>query len=188
MDLFSNDSKSTLSNSNDEKFNKVINTLQSLTEEVKTIKDNLKSSGTENMSPMAAESMSPMAAESMSPMAAESMSPMTTESMSPALPPMAEGLTSNNALQTNKNKKYYDGLRGRVSLSLPRIIMLIKNNIGKNQNKNWSEIVEKLNNATTEDQVQNIINTDKLSFSANSIGGTRKKRRGGKRRRTSKRY
>jgi hypothetical protein len=59
MDLFSNDSKSTLSNSNDEKstlsnsndekFNKVINTLQSLTEEVKTIKDNLKSSGTENI-------------------------------------------------------------------------------------------------------------------------------------------
>jgi hypothetical protein len=66
--------------------------------------------------------------------------------------------------------------------------MLIKNNIGKNTNKPWGEIVEMLNTATSVDQVQNIINEYKLSFSSNSIGGTRKKRRGGKRRRTSKKY
>jgi hypothetical protein len=177
MDIFGTNTTNNSDNAED-KLNKVITGLQGLTEQVITIKDSLSPNNVNAIfSSSAPEPLTP-AAEGLAP------EPLAPEPLAPEpLAPM-----SNNALQTDKNKKYYDGVRGRVSLSLPRIIMLIKNNIGKNTNKQWGEIVEMLNTATSVDQVQNIINEYKLSFSSNSIGGTRKKRRGGKRRRTSKKY
>jgi len=91
--------------------------------------------------------------------------------------------------QEDKNIKFKDGQGGRVTLSFPRIILLLSNNVEqKNTNKPWTEIKMKLLDATTTQEVQNVINQYKIRFSANSIGGTRKKRRGGKRRRTSKKY
>jgi hypothetical protein len=91
--------------------------------------------------------------------------------------------------QEDKNIKFKDGQGGRVTLSFPRIILLLSNNVEqKNTNKPWTEIKMKLLDATTTQEVQNVINQYKIRFSANSIGGTRKKRYGGKRRRTSKKY
>jgi len=91
--------------------------------------------------------------------------------------------------QEDKNIKFKDGQGGRVTLSFPRIMLLLSNIDTKtNTNKPWMEIKMKLLDATSTQEVQNVINQYKIRFSANSIGGTRKKRRGGKRRRTSKKY
>jgi hypothetical protein len=91
--------------------------------------------------------------------------------------------------QEDKNLKFKDGQNGRVTLSFPRIMLLLSNIDTKtNTNKPWMEIKMKLLDATSTQEVQNIINQYKIRFSANSIGGTRKKRHGGKRRRTSKKY
>lgn len=91
--------------------------------------------------------------------------------------------------QDDKNTKFNDGTGGRVSLSFPRIMMLIQSNITKgNTSKNWSSIKEQLLDATSIGQVKSVISQNKLNFSANSVyGGTRKKRKGGRRRKTNKR-
>jgi hypothetical protein len=101
--------------------------------------------------------------------------------------PIQEMMTPNPLLQ-DKDTKYEPGVPGRVKLSFPRIIMLIDNNRTDNKIKNWKLIKEKLLNATNKNDVQTIIKENQIRFSANSIGGTRKKRRGGKRSRTHKRY
>jgi hypothetical protein len=93
-----------------------------------------------------------------------------------------------NPLLQDKDTKYEPGVPGRVKLSFPRIIMLIDSNKTDNTIKNWKLIKEKLLNATNKNDVQTIIKENQIRFSANSIGGTRKKRRGGKRSRTHKRY
>lgn len=91
--------------------------------------------------------------------------------------------------QNNKDIKFKDGEGGRVTLSFPRIIMLIDKNIQQNNtNKPWAEIKDKLLEAKSIQEVQSEINQYSIRFSSNYVGGTRKKRRGGKRRRTSKRY
>ena len=88
----------------------------------------------------------------------------------------------------DKNKKFKDGAGGRVTLSFSRIITLLDNNINKgNDKKDWSAIKKELNDAKSVDEVQDIINKYKISFSSNFVAGTRKKRRGGKRR-THRRY
>jgi hypothetical protein len=91
--------------------------------------------------------------------------------------------------QDDKNMKFQDGNGGRVSLSFPRIIMLIQGNINKNNtSKAWGSIKEQLLDATTLNQVKSIISENKLNFSANSVlGGTKKRRRYGRRVKTSKR-
>ena len=91
--------------------------------------------------------------------------------------------------QDDKTTKFYDGNNGRVSLSFPRIMMLIDGNISKgNVKKNWTSIKEQLLNATSVDQVKSVIQSNTLNFSSNSVsGGTRKKRKGGRRKKTSKR-
>jgi len=93
-----------------------------------------------------------------------------------------------NPLLQDKDTKYEPGMPGRVKLSFPRIIMLIDNNKTDNKSKNWTLIKEKLLNATNKNDVQTIIKENQIRFSANSVGGTKKKRRGGKRGRTHKRY
>ena len=93
-----------------------------------------------------------------------------------------------NPLLQDKDTKYEPGVPGRVKLSFPRIIMLIDNNKTDNKIKNWKLIKEKLLNATNKNDVQTIIKENQIRFSANSIGGTRKKRRCGKRGRTHKRH
>jgi hypothetical protein len=94
-----------------------------------------------------------------------------------------------NPLLQDKDTKYEPGMPGRVKLSFPRIIMLIDNNIKSgNTSKNWDLIKSTLLDATNKNDVQTIIKENQIRLSANSVGGTRKKRRGGKRGRTHKRH
>jgi hypothetical protein len=88
----------------------------------------------------------------------------------------------------DKNKKFRDGAGGRVSLSFSRIMTLLDNNINKgNDKKDWATIKQELKDANSVDEVQDVIDKFKISFSSNMVAGTRKKRRGGKRR-TRRRY
>jgi hypothetical protein len=81
--------------------------------------------------------------------------------------------------QDNKDIKFADGNRGRVTLSFPRIMMLLDKNIKTgNSTKNWSSIKNQLLAAATTDEVKNIIKTSGINFSGNSVfGGTKKKRK-----------
>ena len=84
----------------------------------------------------------------------------------------------------DKNKKFRDGAGGRVSLSFSRIMALLDNNINKGDvKKDWASIKRDLNNANSVEEVQNIIDRYMISFSANYVAGTRrrKNRKGGKR-------
>ena len=80
--------------------------------------------------------------------------------------------------QDNKDLKFADGNRGRVTLSFPRIMMLLDKNIKSgNTTKNWSSIKDQLLAATSIDEVKNIIKTSGMNFSGNSVSGGTKKRR-----------
>jgi hypothetical protein len=77
--------------------------------------------------------------------------------------------------QNNKDMKFSDGANGRVTLSFPRLIMLLDNNIKQNNtNKPWTEIKTKLLDATSIEEVKKIIKDYSIRFSANSVGGTKK--------------
>jgi hypothetical protein len=83
----------------------------------------------------------------------------------------------------DKNKKFRDGDGGRVSLSFSRIMTLLDANIKKGDStKDWSSIKEKLSDANSLDEVQDVIDTYKMSFSSNYIAGTRRRKRRGKKR------
>ena len=88
--------------------------------------------------------------------------------------------------QDDKNTKFNDCCGGRVTLSFPRIMLLLQGNINKgNKTKNWSSIKSQLTDATSISEVNSIIKQSGLNFSANSIlGGTKKRRRCGRKRRT----
>lgn len=88
----------------------------------------------------------------------------------------------------DKNLKFSDGDNGRVSLSFPRIMTLLDNNIKKGDTgKDWATIKSKLNDATSVDGVQGVIKQYQISFAANYIAGTRRKRRNNKKRTSRKR-
>jgi len=94
----------------------------------------------------------------------------------------------NKSWVDDKNKKFKDGAGGRISLSFPRLISLIDNNISKgNTKKDWSNIKSELNNADTAYGVQDIINKYSISFASNYVAGTRRRKRHGKRK-THRRY
>ena len=82
----------------------------------------------------------------------------------------------------DKTKKFRDGVGGRVSLSFNRIITLLDNNIKKGDTKkDWSSIKEKLIDANSVDEVQDVINEYKVNFASNYVAGTRRRKRHGKR-------
>jgi len=117
---------------------------------------------------------------SSSSMMSESMSeePMPEESMSE---PVVESEKVEKTWVDDKNKKFRDGAGGRVSLSFNRIMTLLDNNIRKGDTKkDWSTIKEKLDDANSVDEVQDLIDQYKISFSSNYVAGTRRKRRHGK--------
>lgn len=80
--------------------------------------------------------------------------------------------------QDDKNIKF-KGV-GPVSLTFSRIISNIKKKSPDATNstgEKWSVIKEKLEEANSTDEVQEIINTYKLNLSSNNVGGTKKRRR-----------
>ena len=114
-------------------------------------------------------------------------SPLMEEPMvEPLVEPVAEVIKK--TWVDDKNLKFKDGAGGRVSLAFPRILTLIDNNISKgNTNKDWKVIRRELNDANSIDDVKDIINRYKISFSSNYVAGT-KRRRGGSKRRTHRRH
>ena len=78
----------------------------------------------------------------------------------------------------DKTDKFNDGNSGRVTLAFGRIITLLDNNIKKGDTKkDWMMIKEKLNNANTRDEVQDIIKEYKINFSSNYVAGTKRRRK-----------
>ena len=83
----------------------------------------------------------------------------------------------------DKTKKFRDGAGGRVSLSFNRIMTLLDNNIKKGDTKkDWSSIKEKLIDANSVGEVQDVIDEYKVSFASNYVAGTRRRKRHGKKR------
>ena len=114
-----------------------------------------------------------------------SMSESMSESMPESMPePMVEeSVKVDKTWVDDKNKKFRDGDGGRVSLSFNRIMTLLDSNIKKGDTtKEWSSIKEKLADANSLDEVQDVIDNYKMSFSSNYIAGTRRRKRHGKKR------
>jgi len=114
-----------------------------------------------------------------------SSSSSMSESMSDSMPEpmMEESVTVDKTWVDDKNKKFRDGDGGRVSLSFNRIMTLLDANIKKGDStKDWSSIKEKLSGANSLDEVQDVIDTYKMSFASNYIAGTRRRKRHGKKR------
>jgi hypothetical protein len=83
----------------------------------------------------------------------------------------------------DKTKKFRDGAGGRVSLSFNRIMTLLDNNIKKGDTKkDWSTIKEKLVDANSVGEVQDVIDEYKVNFASNYVAGTRRRKRYGKKR------
>ena len=114
-----------------------------------------------------------------------SSSSMTEEAVVESMPePMVEeSVKVDKTWVDDKNKKFRDGDGGRVSLSFNRIMTLLDNNIKKGDStKEWSSIKEKLLDANSLDEVQDVIDKYKMSFASNYIAGTRRRKRYGKKR------
>ena len=127
------------------------------------------------------EQLNGMKSSSSSSMSEESM----PESMSESMPePMVEeSVKVDKTWVDDKTKKFRDGDGGRVSLSFNRIMSLLDSNIKKGDTKKeWSSIKEKLTDANSVGEVQDVIDDSKLSFSSNYIAGTRRRKRHGKKR------
>jgi len=60
-------------------------------------------------------------------------------------------------------------------------LTLIDNISKGNTNKDWKVIRRELNDANSIDDVKDIINRYKISFSSNYVAGTKRRRRGSKR-------
>ena len=114
-----------------------------------------------------------------------STSSMSEDSMSSPMPDsiVEESVKVDKTWVDDKNKKFRDGDGGRVSLSFNRMMTLLDANIKKGDStKDWSSIKEKLVGANSVDEVQDVIDTYKMSFASNYIAGTRRRKRHGKKR------
>jgi hypothetical protein len=126
-------------------------------------------------------------------MAEESMSepmpmsePMSEEPM-PMPEPIVESVKVDKTWVADKDKKFKDGAGGRVSLSFNRIMTLIDDYIKKKgdtkkEGTEWSIIKQKLVDANSVDEVQDVINKYKITFASNYVAGTRRRKRHGKKR------
>jgi hypothetical protein len=115
----------------------------------------------------------------------ESIQEPMPESMPESMPELMEeaSVKVDKSWVDDKNKKFNDGNGGRVSLAFSRIMTLIDNNIKKGDTKKgWSIIKEKLTDANSVGEVQDVINTYKVSFASNYVAGTRRRKRNGKKR------
>ena len=115
----------------------------------------------------------------------ESMPESILESMPESMPESIEeeSVKVDKTWVDDKTKKFRDGDGGRVSLSFSRIMTLLDSNVKKGDTKKeWSSIKEKLTDANSVDEVQDVIDNAKLSFSSNYIAGTRRRKRYSKKR------
>ena len=153
-----------------EKIDDIQQQLDSIQQQV----NELKSSNSSAMSP-----------ESMPETMPESMPEPMPEPIPVSMPePMIEeSVKVDKTWVDDKNKKFRDGAGGRVSLAFGRIMTLIDNNIKKGDTKKaWSDIKEKLTDANSVGEVQDVIDTYKVSFASNYVAGTRRRKSHGKKR------
>ena len=122
-------------------------------------------------------SSSPMESSS-SPSSSLDMSDYNSE---PAASSSSSASTSEMSFKTDKDYKYTNPLTS-VKLSYPRIIMLLQKLISQNPTSNRKEVLEQLQAATSQAQVQSIINNSNLRLAANYVMGGKTKKRGSKRR------
>jgi len=111
----------------------------------------------------------------------EPVSESMPETMQEAMPEPAAAVSK--PWVTDKNKKFTDGMGGRVTLSFSRIMDLLDKNIKKGDTtKDWATIKQKLMDANSTGDVQSVIDEYKVRLASNYVAGTRRKRRhGGKR-------
>jgi hypothetical protein len=109
---------------------------------------------------------------------------MPQQVMPPVMPQQVmPGATMAKPWMDDKNMKFRDGAGGRVTLGFGRLISLLDNNINRgNVNKDWASIKRDLIAANSVGEVQNIIDRYQISFSSNYVAGTRRNKKGGKRR------
>ena len=108
----------------------------------------------------------------------ESSSSSVTEIMETLPEPILKAKPVMKTWVLDKTDKFNDGNSGRVTLAFGRIITLLDNNIKKGDTKkDWMMIKEKLNNANTRDEVQDIIKEYKINFSSNYVAGTKRRRK-----------
>jgi len=145
-----------------------IDDIQSQLDSIQQQVNELKSSSSSSMSESMSEPMSEPMSDSMP----------ETESM-----PEEPVKVDKSSWVDDKTKKFRDGAGGRVSLSFNRIMTLLDNNIKKGDTKkNWATIKEKLIDANSVGEVQDVINNYKISFASNYVAGTRRRKRHGKKR------
>ena len=114
--------------------------------------------------------------------------PMSEEPMPMPMPePIVESVKVDKTWVSDKDKKFKDGAGGRVSLSFNRIMTLIDDYIKKKgdtkkEGTEWSIIKQKLVDANSVDEVQDVINKYKITFASNYVAGTRRRKRHGKKR------
>jgi hypothetical protein len=97
--------------------------------------------------------------------------------------PMIETVKVDKTWVADKDKKFRDGDGGRVSLSFNRIMTHLDSNIKKGDStKDWTTIKQKLIDANSVGEVQDVIDEYKMSFASNYIAGTRRRKRRGKKR------
>jgi hypothetical protein len=99
----------------------------------------------------------------------------------PATTSAAASPSADMSFKTDVNYKYTNP-ETSVKLSYPRIIMLLQKLISQNPTSNRKEVLEQLQSATSQAQVQSIINNSKLRLASNYVMGGKTKKRGSKRR------
>lgn len=155
-----------------------IEDIQSQLDDIQKQVNELKTKPVSEEMPQYAEEM-PQSAEEM-PQSAEDMPQSAEEMPEEVKPEIGKPWTTDNSI------KFDNGVGGRVKLSFDRIMTLLDNNIKKGNNKkNWGFIKNKMLDANSEEEVQDIINNHTLDFGSNYVAGTRRKRKHNKKR-TSK--
>jgi hypothetical protein len=99
----------------------------------------------------------------------------------PAVETPTASPSADMSFKTDVNYKYTNP-ETSVKLSYPRIIMLLQKLISQNPTSNRKEVLEQLQSATSQAQVQSIINNSKLRLASNYVMGGKTKKRGSKRR------
>jgi len=157
---------------------KAVDTANELVSQLKAI----QMSASDNAYGMESSSTSTMSTTPMESSTTTSSLDMSDYNSEPAVStPAAASPAADMPFKTDKDYKYTNP-ETSVKLSYPRIIMLLQKLISQNPTSNRKEVLEQLQAATSQAQVQSIINNSKLRLAANYVMGGKTKKRGSKRR------
>jgi len=156
---------------------KAVDTANELVSQLKAI----QMSASDNTYGMESSSTSTMSTSPMESSSTSSSLDMSDYNSEPAVStPAAASPAADMPFKTDTNYKYTNP-ETSVKLSYPRIIMLLQKLISQNPTSNRKEVLEQLQAATSQAQVQSIINNSKLRLASNYVMGGKTKKRGSKR-------